>query len=224
VARVDADPFADDALVAAVNAVIDAAAGQWVYYGYNAEYLFHPFRETRSIREMIAFHTEERREAALAFVVDLYAGDLSAAPNGVSRADAHLDRSGYHAHPRKDESRGWAEKDRQIDAFGGLRWRFEEHIPPARRRIDRVALFRAKPGLRLRPDFTLTDDEMNTCACPWHHNITLAVASFRAAKALRTNPGSRDAIATFRWRDSVPFRWHSQQLMDLGLMEPGQWF
>ncbi len=48
--------------------------------------------------------------------------------------------------------------------------------------------------------------------------------SFRTAKALRTNPGSRDAIATFHWHNSVRFGWNSQQLMDLGLMEPGQWF
>ncbi len=54
--------------------------------------------------------------------------------------------------------------------------------------------------------------------------LTAAVCSFRTAKALRTNPGSRHAIQTFRWPNSVKFDWHSQQLMDLGLMEPGQWF
>jgi hypothetical protein len=224
VLRVDADPHADDALVTAVNALIDAVEGQWIYYGYNTEYLFHPFRETRNIRELIAFHAGERRDAALACVVDLYAGDLTVAPDAVSRGDAHLDRTGYYALARKDEARGWAAKERQLDYFGGLRWRFEEHVPWARRRIDRVALFRARRGLRLRPDFTFTDEEYNTYACPWHHNITLAVASFRAAKALRTNPGSRERIATFQWRNSAPFAWHSQQLMDLGLMEPGQWF
>jgi hypothetical protein len=26
------------------------------------------------------------------------------------------------------------------------------------------------------------------------------------------------------WHNSAPFEWHSQQLLDLGLMEPGQWF
>ena len=51
-----------------------------------------------------------------------------------------------------------------------------------------------------------------------------AVASFRVAKALARNPGSRDEIASFAWRGSHPFRWNSQQLMELGLMEPGQWF
>ena len=50
------------------------------------------------------------------------------------------------------------------------------------------------------------------------------MASFRTAKALKSNPGSRYQISTFRWHNSVPFEWGSQQLMDLGLMEPGQWF
>lgn len=26
------------------------------------------------------------------------------------------------------------------------------------------------------------------------------------------------------WRNLHEFRWNAQQLMDLGLMEPGQWF
>jgi hypothetical protein len=224
VQRVDCDPYADDALVGAVNSVIAAAEGAWLYYGYNAEYLFHPFCETRNIRELIAFHVEERRDAMLAYVIDLYAADLTAAPDAVSRSDAHLDRSGYYALARKDEAKGWEAKERQLDFFGGLRWRFEEHIPWAKRKIDRVALFRARRGLELRPDFTFGDEEYNTYACPWHHNVTLAVCSFRTAKALRTNPGSRYDIQTFQWRNSVPFQWHSQQLMDLGLMEPGQWF
>ena len=60
--------------------------------------------------------------------------------------------------------------------------------------------------------------------CVVYDNLTAAIASFRAAKALATNPGSREAIGSFRWRNSEPFQWKAQQLMDLGLMEPGQWF
>ena len=44
------------------------------------------------------------------------------------------------------------------------------------------------------------------------------------AKALARNPGSRDEIGGFTWRNSHEFHWSAQQLMDLGLMEPGQWF
>lgn len=213
-----------EAVVAAVNKVIAAAPGIWLYYCYNAEYLFHPFCETRNIREMLAFHTEERRDAMLSYVVDLYADDLNVFPNAVSLDRAHMDKSGYYALGRPDVANHNYPKERQLDFFGGLRWRFEEHIPVPRRKIDRIALFRTKPGLVLRPDFTLSDEEYNTYACPWHHNITTAIVSFRTAKALRSNAGSRFDIHDFKWHNSTPFDWHSQQLMDLGLMEPGQWF
>ena len=216
--------FAEGALVNAVNQVIDQVAGAWVHYCYNAEYLFFPFCETRRVRELLAFHTEERREAMLTYVIDLYAADLEQHTNAVSVADAHLDRSGYYALARKDPARNWEVLERLFDFYGGLRWRFEEHIPWTRRKIDRIALFRNRRGLELRPDFTFDDAEYNTVSCPWHHNLTAALCSFRTAKALRTNPGSRSAIRTFRWRNSAKFSWHSQQLMDLGLIEPGQWF
>lgn len=211
------------AITGAVNPVIAAAPpGTWMYYCFNAEYLFYPFCESRMVREMLAFHTEERRGAMLTYVVDLYAPDLGTAPNAVDLGAPMLDRSGYYALARKDVQ-GHA-KERQFDFFGGLRWRFEEHVPATRRKIDRIALFRTEPGLQLRPDHTFTNEEYNTYACPWHHNLTAAIASFRVAKALKYNPGSTYEIPSFRWYNSVPFEWSSQQLMDLGLMEPGQWF
>ena len=222
--RVTYDVHADNALIDAVNRMNDAAPGRWMYYCYNAEYLFHPFCETRNVSEMLAFHAEERRDAMLSYVVDLYADDLGKHPDAVSLDRAHLDRSGYYALGRPDPANHNHPRERQLDFFGGLRWRFEEHIPAPRRKIDRIALFRAKPGLRLRGDFTFSDEEYNTYACPWHHNITTAIVSFRTAKALRTNAGSMFDIPSFRWHNSIEFQWHSQQLMDLGLMEPGQWF
>jgi hypothetical protein len=222
--RVTYDTHIDNAIVVAVNRLITEAPGIWIYYCYNAEYLFYPFCETRNIREMLAFHTEERRDAMLSYVIDLYADNLDRFPNAVSLEHANLDRSGYYALGRPDPANHNHPRERQLDFFGGLRWRFEEHVPAPRRKIDRIALFRAKPGLELRPDFTFTDEEYNTFSCPWHHNVTTAVASFRTAKALRTNAGSMFDIKSFYWHNSTPFEWHSQQLMDLGLMEPGQWF
>lgn len=220
--RVRYDCLADMALTRAVNACIGAAPDVWFYYGYNAEYLFYPFSEVRTVGEMIAFNMEERRDTILTYVIDLYAADLWQYPTAVSIETAHLDRSGYYALNRTDR---WNNHlDRQMDFFGGLRWRFEEHIPKLRRRIDRVSLFRAQKGLELRHDHTFNVPEYNTYACPWHHSITAAVASFRTAKALKRNPGSSFEIPTFHWHNSVPFEWRSQQLLDLGLMEPGQWF
>lgn len=222
--RIDYDMSRDGATEAVVNAVIDAAAGQWIYYCYNAEYLFFPFCETRTIAEMLAFHTEERRASMLTYIIDLYADDLDLYPQAVSLERAHLDRSGYYALARPDATVDGHPKERQLDFFGGLRWRYEEHVPPARRKIDRIAIFKAAPDLRLREDHTFSDEEYNTYSCPWHHNITATICSFRTAKALKLNPGSRYEIETFKWHNSAPFEWHSRQLLDLGLMEPGQWF
>ncbi len=206
----------------AVNRLIDALPGSWIYYGYNAEYLFYPFCETRSIGELLAFHAEERRQSMLGHVIDLYAPDLSANPNGVSCKDAMLDACGYYAHTRHDPS--GKPLERQLDMSGGLRWRFEDHIPYERRRIDRISIFKAKKGLTLLPDHSMSDPEYNTHSCPWHHNLTAAICSFRAAKALCASAGTNLDSSRFVWRNSTPFQWSSQQLLDLGLIEPGQWF
>lgn len=221
--RIAQDCSRPETVFATINRIIEAAQGTWLFYCYNAEYLFFPFCETRSVGEMLTFHSEERRDAMLTYVIDLYAEDLTAHPDAVSLEHAHLDRSGYYALARKNPATGHPH-ERQLDFFGGLRWRYEEHIPKLSRKIDRISLFRARPGLKLQPDHTFDDEEYNTYACPWHHNLTAAICSFRTAKALRRNPGSSFDIETFRWHNSTPFEWHSRQLLDLGLMEPGQWF
>ncbi len=212
-----------DAAVSGLNPLIARAKpGTWFFYCYNAEYLFYPFRESRTVGEMLAFNVEERRDAMLTYVIDLYAADLGTAANAVSLEDAYLDSAGYYALARHDA--GGTIQERQLDFYGGLKWRFEEHANYKRRRIDRISLFRAGPGVRLLPDHRMSVPEMNTFACPWHNNLTAAVASFRTAKALKANAGSTFEIESFQWAKSVKFDWHSQQLMDLGLMEPGQWF
>ena len=222
--RITHDLTTGAGFVEPVNKIIEAAPNLWMYYCFNAEYLFFPFCETRSVGEMLTFHSEERRDAMLAYVIDLYAGDLNRHPSAVSLDDAHLDKSGYYALARNDPDNHNHPKERQLDFFGGLRWRYEEHIPVPRRKIDRIALFKSKAGLALNDDHTFNDEECNTYACPWHHNLTAAVVSFRTAKALKRNPGSTFDIETFKWHNTTPFEWHSRQLLDLGLMEPGQWF
>lgn len=218
------DVLAPDALPRAVNTLMRPMAGRWLYAGYNAEYLFYPFCETRSISELLAFHSAERRAAMVCQVVDLYARDLGAHPCGVALQDAWLDRIGYAARPREDPDNNWVPMDRQVDLYGGLRWRFEEHIPFERRRIDRTALVQARAGRVMAPDYTWSEPELNTIASPWHNSLTAAVASFRTVKALRHTPGPAAAISSFHWPGSERFGWTSGQLMDLGLMEPGQWF
>ena len=205
-----------------MNAIISALPRQWIYCCYNGEYLFYPFCESRSIGEIIAFTTEERRMTIPTTVVDLYAGNLRQSPDGVDVTNTYLDRLGYYEQIRQDAQN--VPLERQVNIFGGLRRRFEEHVPWEKRRLDRVALFQAVRGLKFQPDFTFNRPEFNTISCPWHHNVTAAVGSFRATKSLRRNPGSRNAISSFQWPGSEQFKWHPQHLMDLGFMEPGQWF
>jgi len=223
--RIDFDLHRPEPLTSAINPILEAmATGVWGYYCFNGEYLFYPVGETRAITEILNFHGEERRAAMLSYVIDLYAQDLQLHRNGVDKDEAMLDRSGYYALARPDPANHNHPRERQLDFFGGLRWRFEEFIPKERRRINRIALFRARKGLRLRDDHSFNDEEYNTYSCPWHHNLTAAIASFRTAKALKSNPGSTFDIGSFQWHNSIPFQWQSTQLMELGLMEPGQWF
>ncbi len=224
VIRVDCEHTTGHAMIDMVNRVAECAPEVWLFYCFNSEYLLYPFCESRTVGEMLAFHNEERRSAMLTYVIDLYAGDLWEHPNAVSIENALIDKTGYYALSRPDAKNHNHPKERQLDFYGGLRWRFEEHVPEARRKIDRVSIFRAQPDVKLRPDFTFTDEEMNTFSCKWHNNLTAAVVSFRTAKALKTNPGSTFDIPSFKWHNSVPFEWHSNQLLELGLMEPGQWF
>ena len=171
--RVDHPVTASDALPEIVNAVIAACPGQWVYYCYNAEFLFFPFSESRSIAELLTFMAEERRDHVMTHIIDLYARDLTAHPHAVDLEAPYLDRSGYFALPRQDAT--GQVLDRQIDIFGGLRWRYEEFIPPARRKLDRIALFRSAKGLQMLPDRSFTLPEYNTFTCPWHHSPTAAI-------------------------------------------------
>jgi hypothetical protein len=204
-----------------VSRAIPALAGRWIHFGYNGEYLYFPFCESRTVGEFTAFVAEERRATVSGMVVDLYAPDLSQAQDGVSLADAHFDRAGYYATGRKAAGEYL---ERQVDLFGGLRWRYEEHVRNGRRRIDRVALFQAAKGLVLDDDLLFSDPEYNTYSCPWHNNPTAAILSFRAAKSLATNPGSSPLIDSFLWSQSERCAWQSGQLLELGMMEPGQWF
>ena len=61
-----------------------------------------PFCETRSIGEIIAFNTEERRKTIPMTVVDLYAGHLGQSPDGVDVTNTYLDRLGYYTETRRD--------------------------------------------------------------------------------------------------------------------------
>lgn len=207
--------------IEALNKIIAACTGKWIYYCFNAEYLYFPYSETRSIKDATTFIEEERRTAVFTYSIDLYPENLSYHSNGIDIDSAQLDRNGYYGQERFEDGEPI---ERQPEIFGGLRWRFEEHIPWEKRRIDRISLFKASKDLKLGPDLRLSDPELNTISCKWHNNMTIAITSFRVAKALMHNPGSADEIDTFHWGGSQKFEWNATQLMELGFMEPGQWF
>ncbi len=218
------DTLGEGAVECAINRIIHWNPDTWMYYCYNAEYLFYPFCETRSIGEFLAFNTQEERAAMVTFIIDLYAADLRQNPNAVCTQTAQIDSSGYYAQTRLDPDQHNFPKERQLDFFGGLRWRFDQYVPSTLRKIDRIGLFTSKPGLQLQPDDTFNDPEYNTYTGLWHNSPSAAILSFRAAKALRMNATSCVAIDCFDWPGSIPFQWHSEQLLNLGLMETGQWF
>ncbi len=204
-----------------VNQLIALLPDRWIYYCFNAEYLHFPFCENRSIDDLTDFITEEKRNAVFSYTIDLYPDDLGKAKDGFSLEGAHFDGAGYYALQRFVDGES---QDRQLDIYGGLKWRYEEHLPYERRRLNRIALFKTVPGLKMDATGYFNDPEYNTFSCPWHHNATITICSFRTAKSLKTNPGSTFEIDSFIWSKSVKFRWNSQQLMDHGFMEPGQWF
>lgn len=202
-----------------LNELLNQLQGRWVYQSYNAEFLYFPFCEMRKIEDLARFMEEERRGHVYSYTVDLYNSqdDLST----FSRDDAHFDASGYYAMNRFEDGEVL---DRQIEVFGGLKWRYSEHVPWDRQRIDRVPFFKVTQGLELDAQMRPNIAELNTHSCPWHHNVTCAIASYRTAKSLRRNPGSAAAIGSFMWAQSTRFEWTSAQLMDHGMIEPGQWF
>lgn len=217
--HIEANPA--DGLASLLNPLISQLAGRWIYWGYNTEYLFFPYCEARTISDAAQFVAEERRDAVFATVLDLYADDLKLHPTGIDPETAHFDASGYFARNRYD---GPNPIDRQMHIHGGLKWRFAEHVPWESQPIERIPFFRARPGLTIDDRGRLSDPEMNTLSAAWHHSMTFTIASFRTAKSLMTNPGSAEAINTLAWSGSTPFDWTSTQLMEHGLMEPGQWF
>lgn len=204
-----------------INRLIELLPDRWIFYCLNAEYLHFPFCESRTITDLTDFITEEKRSSVFTYAVDLYPDDLVKAKEGFSLEDAYFDGAGYYALERYVAGEM---QERQLEIYGGLKWRFEEHLPYEKRHMNRISLFKPEPGLEIDKYGYFNIPEYNTYSCPWHHNLTINICSFRTAKSLKTNPGSMYEIDNFIWSKSVKFRWNSQQLMDHGFMEPGQWF
>ncbi len=204
-----------------INPLLPSLAGRWVLAVWNAEFFYFPFCEERAASDLLMFSASENRSAIHAMTVDIYCEDLEQSPNGVDLAHSYFDGSGYFSQDRFD---GPHRLERQKNIFGGLKWRYMQHIPWQRQRIDRVPLFKVSDSSVLSEDGLLEDPEQNTLESAWHKSLTGAVVSCRVAKSLRHNPGSQFDVGSFKWSQSQKFEWASTQLMAQGFMEPGQWF
>lgn len=207
----------DDALTHIVQILSD----QWLHVCFNGEFLAYPFAETRTLADFCGFLNEERRRFAHVTVVDHYPADLARAADDFSLEETYFDGTGYYADYRTLAS---DPKEPIAEIYGGLRWRYDEHFPEDRRMLNRAALFRCAPDLEFTPQMRFTDPRMNTLQCPWHRTPTAALRSFRAAKSLIKNLDRKQHPKALLWPQSVACDWSATQLMELGFMEPGQWF
>lgn len=190
------------------------APGQWVLLCFNGEFAFFPHQETRRLADFTDFMTAERRGAVMGYTIDLYSDALGRDEAAFSMDDAYFDTAGWY---------GFEREGRQIDVYGGLGWRYEEYTPRDMFRISRPALFTTGSGVTLSDELWLSDDEANAVSCPWHHNPTMALMSVRRARALRNHPKFGQGVKTFMWPNSERFEWRSEQLVNHGLIEKGQW-
>ena len=184
----------------------------WLWAG---EFLFYPFCETRSLPELVGFLTDERRRVLFSYALDLYAPEMPGGDIDPTRCQLQFDRIGYQPFPQPDQ---------RLDLFGGLGWRFEECTPPEMQQIGRSALVRADAGIPFDRHWRFEDPEYDSVSCPWHNSPTGAVMSLRRAYRVLAHPAFAAVAGDLVWQGSQPFDWTSRQLLELGMIEPGQWF
>ena len=68
------------------------------------------------------------------------------------------------------------------------------------------------------------DPDYASVSCAWHHNPTTATMTLRRARRLTAHPQFAAVRDRLVWSGSERFEWTSEQLLRLGMIEPGQWF
>jgi hypothetical protein len=201
-----------------INILIPSLADRWVYRCYNAEFLIFPYCEGRTISDLTSFADEEQRNSIFSTSIDVYSDSKNTSPLEYLPQKTYLDAGGYFSMAHQENG---VSLDRQIDVYGGLRWRFSEHFSNEERNINQSSVFKVHSELELHTASRFNDAEYNTISCPWHNNVTICTVSYRAYKKLRQE---RPDITDFNWFHTQELDWSSKQLMELGFMEPGQWF
>lgn len=173
----------------------------WIYYCYNTGHPVLPVPAgSPHVRICWPSGGTARRDAT-AYVIDLYAGDLTAQPNAVSSTDAHLDRTGYCTLGRKDPDRNWQPRTGSWFFFGGLRWQVSKtyQLEPPRDRPDRAV--HVGSGPETADDF-FSRRGYNACSCRGAWPPRPASPLFQTL-GLRSNPGHRHCDLDFRWHSST---------------------
>ncbi len=198
-----------------IPALMDALDGRWVLWLWNGEFFHYPFCETRTLGDLAEFLDSERRKQIYTYTLDLYADPMPSPEAQLSDSNMHFDRIGYYAFPDQDQT---------LKVYGALGWRFEEIAPRWMRQIGRASLVRAERGMAMTEDLHFTDPAFSSVSCPWHRSPTAAMMSLRSARRITAHPAFAAQRDSLIWHGSVPFEWTSRQLLDLGMIEPGQWF
>ncbi|MEM7270848.1 MAG: hypothetical protein AAF401_16545 [Pseudomonadota bacterium] len=101
-----------------INRLIAGFAGGWRLIVFNGEFPFHPFHESRSLRDFTEFLSYERRPAVTAYGVDIYSDALGRDEADFTLDNVHFDTAGWY---------GFEREGRLAEVFGGLGWRLFFH-------------------------------------------------------------------------------------------------
>ncbi len=199
----------------------------WIYWGLNGEYLYFPYCETRSIKDLAIFLTEERRNSAFGFIVDAYSRNINQDQHGISFDNTGIDTKNYFSLPAEfDFLEDFEEEERKrfIEIHGGLKWRFIEHTSNDNTKVSSTIFFNLHNDFSIDENGLVIDKEYYSHSCAHHKSPTTAVVSFRTVIDLLHNPNSRAAVRNLNWVGTETFNWSSPQLLRLGFIETGQWF
>ena len=216
-------PFTrNDAAIRLINSAQDALLGRWVYTCYNGEFLHFPFDETRKIDDFTAFLEEERKVSAMNLKMDIYPARALDQLTELKVTQCWFDKIGYFSSRGRDAN-GHAH-DQMLEVRGGFRWRMADFLPQDSMILNRSLLFRMNANAKLGPNFRFDSPEYEYAHAQWHNSPTTVTASLRAYKYLRELPEAENTIAQLKYSGSSPYQKRGQQFMELGFMEPGQWF
>lgn len=196
------------------------AAGRWCLSLDATDLLVFSRCETRPLRALIDFLETEHRNHLYALVIEMYGEGALADDDGRAPLEQLplFDPAGYLTDA--------PDADQGVAVRGGPRRRTLFRLLPAQSPpLDRVPLVRWSRWLRyVEGTRRLRPTGLNTPHAPWHSSPT---ACLLRLGLLAPHAGEREAAGLARQtlRTDVSRRFRvSDDLVDCGLLNPGQWF